>query len=351
MKTLFTSNFNRAPLGLLLAAVAILVFEGFQVLFAPYFYLEKIAEADLGKLSRYGLLRVETKHRISLAGDLPVDIIVVGDSGGMVGIDPSVIEAVSPYRAMNYSGFASDGTIAGYMMLRNHLRTSPRPPKLLVLYFTELTFRRKKPRGGYELQYANGDRQTLIADIGTGAWLRAQLPSVRHQATLKKVFKSPSILGDIDPDAVRAVVDETYHAKGYVPYGLKRDYRGHPPKQAPSETAMQILGLSAQIEVSAHVEKYLRGIIETGLQAGLRVVLIAGARPREWYEYDAKAPATRNIQALYEALEQDYPELIVEDVQSIIGDHSNFVDQYHMNPRGSKLLSEHIATKLMPPGA
>lgn len=343
MRTSSTSSSKSIPTAFIIAALITLGIEVAQYQNEYMFYRpSKTAFLNSRDLAAGTLpLQLRFKNDTAYADTEGKDIVIVGDSTSL-GVSPEILEASTGLTAFNYGTIGPDGPLSALMILRNALNRPQKKPSFVVFCWAPpYLLDSWNPRVGMEHAYAKGNGWLLFDEFGLGGFIKAQIPTIRHQVFLKEFIAKPSDFGSKSTEAAALEVEQLMQRKGQIQIRPDHVYRNGVSDQFLITPVMK-----EESEIDPKLSKRFEAAIGLAQDRGATVVIVRTPMAPKHYRQFAALPKWHVLEQYCLSISQRYPGVIWMDMQPEFMETDYFTDPIHLNGVGNKRLSEMIAARI-----
>lgn len=318
-KTITTSSFKSLPIGLLAAAILILLTESF-------IYSNR---AELTK-DYWNKFLINEHVLLEAPGDN--DYLIMGDSIQKTGIRPLLVDD-----KILSLGLPGGKPMSLYLMLERYLK-GHKAPKAIFLYVD--------PEDQHDSPYVILRYFINIPEF-ISLWKdltpeERQVFITRYLAVLDlrkvKLTKRDDYIGSNE-----IFIKEMKANRGYMPlprysFALSEDYFVRDRSR-----------YQARISISGTDMKYLDKFMKLASSKNIKVVFLGFLLPKELYDIFEKIGFNKDYRAFYESLKARYPqEYFVKDPIYYL-DNKYFGDMSHLNEAGNELFSRYFKDEIFTP--
>lgn len=314
-------NSKRFPRGFVIAALMIIVIELLVVRFDDYFYFPP-----------YNNLRMKVKNNIALSAEHSFDVVILGDSYNLTGIDPRIVSEQTGLSVFNFSTFAVNSIVSSYVLFRNQVRTSQVKPRVLVLGY--LDYIPQMDRETVVKKYAHtffdfkrGNLDVFTQEFGLGMGIKHLIPSLKHQGYFLLMAKPTPL------EQIKAVEQSVYEDLGFYEWHADRNFDGAYGYENDDQT----------FNVSPFFDKYIRKMLRLAQQENMQVLYVV---PSVVPELDQRLNQAGRRQAYLKyisELQREFTNVSVIFPQDLLNTADIYTDQDHLNEQGGQRLSQLVS--------
>ncbi|MCA9393685.1 MAG: hypothetical protein KC900_05740 [Candidatus Omnitrophica bacterium] len=317
-KSSSTSNSKPWPWAFLIALTVIIIIESLVVVFDERFYYPP-----------FNNLRMKVKNEISRSADRHYDVLILGDSFNLTGLDPALLTADTELSAFNYGTFAVNSVITSYVLLRNSLKKKgPKPRYLIIGYLDYIPQFSKdyiyKKYAHTLFDFKQGNIGVFTAEFGPALGLKFLIPTLKHQGYFLLNAKPTP------PEKIRAVRQSVSDKRGFYEWHAEREFDGN----------IDYINTDDEFYVTPYFEKYIRKILTLCARNDIKVLYIMPTVVPELDKRLTAAGRRAAYMAYLRGLKEEYPNMDIIYPAVQLSDPRLYTDQDHLNARGGAVLSD-----------
>lgn len=320
-RSLSIFSFNKLPKGFLIALIAVIVFEAFNVYFDTFFYYpDKSLDA----------LTINIKNDIALSDEYNFDIFILGDSHTHFGIKPQIVEQQTGLSCFNFSLYSPQTLFGSYLIFKNYIEAHITKPKYVLIGHEPFSAFSAVTTPIFRLaDLEKGNMLPIIQEYGIIQGFKFLIPSMKHQGRLKEFLKNPLRFKMPSADQLDSIVRQIYNNKGFNPK----------IKTAPVDTRRKLEEADSffknndldKFTITPFAKKYFLKILELAKENNVTPVYYVPALPPYMYFRLIKYNYMKEHDRFIDSLKSDYGNLVMINSQKALDDDDYYLDIYHLS--------------------